>query len=303
MMKKVLYFMVMALFIAYLILSNNIVAELSGNHFVPVKSELYLSLNQNVSFAFDSMFDEDKSIFERVSFNGWSYCNGSVTNEKKESGILLLDSRNNCYLFKGSPNYNRPDIEKLSGEPGVHGFDYAISTILLPPEKYTVYVYCCDDGENPGIMDSGYLLNKGNERLSLNAWSSSEVIDLAGNNAIGDMNYCIDKNEMNSQGYALINGWAYIPEKDTFRQNVFLLLTYADGTKVVYDTKRVSRPDVAEAFSNGIYTMSGFSAKIPADILKSKVFEVAVLVMDADGLHTSPEMLPMVQEELTYASK
>ena len=99
----------------------------------------------------------------------------------------------------------------------------------------------------------------------------------------------------NEDGTVIIGGWAYVPEQDAAKQKVNILLIYADGTSTVFDSSQIGRPDVAEVYNNELYTMSGFMAEIPKELLHLQFFDVYVLVRDDHGLHTSPEMLEAVQ--------
>jgi hypothetical protein len=114
----------------------------------------------------------------------------------------------------------------------------------------------------------------------------------------------IDSNSYDTEkaGPAEIKGWAYVQDHETAGQKVYMVLLYKDGSIVIYDTQRIVRLDVGEAFSNPQYDMSGFHAVIPEEILKSKEFEVIGVIEDENGLHTGPVMFPILQEALATRS-
>lgn len=306
MKKKITYVMLMILVISYLLLSNALVASLTKNSFQKKNGDISSIATRPVIYAIDKVNDEDQSLFERVLFIGWALFQDHIPGETYDLGIALCGSGGDLYFFSAPSNYIRRDIDAIAGDTGYHGFELSISTILLPSDIYSVYMYCGTEDKNQGVAQTDYVLEKNGKNVSVYTSKSKEVDiakEILGVPVVEDAVTCIDTEMVDSKGKATIEGWAYIPEHNASDQKVYVLLNYDNGTSQVYDTKKIARSDVAEAYSNDLYTMSGFSATISAEKLKSEKFEVALLIKDKEGIHTTTNMLDLVLADLSTASK
>ena len=69
--------------------------------------------------------------------------------------------------------------------------------------------------------------------------------------------------EIEGSAYRRISGWAYVRDRQTATQKVYVRLERPDGTAEHYTTTPASRPDVAATLTNEAYAESGFMAWIP----------------------------------------
>lgn len=311
MKRRILYFSCLTAFVVLLLTSNHLVAILAPNNFKRIKDNINSISGNEIQYAIDTFNDEDQTLFESVQFVGWAFLPENKRGEKNETGIALVGHNKDIYLYKAAPNMMRADVNVLCGDSDNHGFNYTISTISVPSGVYTVYVYCGDGGENQGIISTEYILEKNGKNVSVYSTASKEehISDVNDDEVStftsldAEAQTFLDIVTVNENGSASIAGWAYVPEKDAAAQQIQLLLTFSDGTASLFDAQQISRPDVAEAFSSELYTMAGFNALIPAEGLATQNFTVSVLVKDADGLHTSPEMLAAAQAGATVLAQ
>jgi hypothetical protein len=76
-------------------------------------------------------------------------------------------------------------------------------------------------------------------------------------------------------------GWAMLPGQLSRRGHVFVVLQSAK-TRRVYSTVTLQRPDVAKAYEEPKWRLSGFRAVIERGRLPAEDFEVGVLIADGD---------------------
>jgi hypothetical protein len=76
-------------------------------------------------------------------------------------------------------------------------------------------------------------------------------------------------------------GWAMIPGKESKRGQVYVVLRSANST-LVFSTVTLQRPDVARAYNEPGWRLSGFRAVIERPRLPAEDFVVGVLIADGD---------------------
>lgn len=78
-----------------------------------------------------------------------------------------------------------------------------------------------------------------------------------------------------------VGGWAMIPGKLSKRGQVYLVLR-SEKTTLFFSTVTLQRPDVAAAYKEPRWRLSGFRAVVGRNRLPSDDFEVGVLIADGD---------------------
>lgn len=306
MKKRILYIVAMIIFVLYLFFANGIITTIYGKSFSKRHTKIQDLTNRKVSGAIDiDKCDEDQSVLERILFVGWAFFTDNKANEKYHAGIALTNKNDEVYLFEEEPNYQRSDLNMMMGDRGIHGFQYAISTVGLPSDVYNVYIYCVDENGNQGVSPTSYVLEKNGNTAFLRSYSSS-VKDINGFSDLFvdcDAEANIEAVQIKEDRSVTISGWAFIPERDASKQKIDILLVYADGTSTFFDTSKVGRQDVAEGNNNEIYLMSGFIVNIPEELIHMRFFDAYILIQDNQRLHTTPEMYETVQCGLYRATK
>lgn len=295
MKKKIIYCFAMIAFVAYLLSANHIMAFFTAEHFRRIPKELDSLSKDPVFYAVDVIPSIEPTLFEPIELQGWAFCETGEDNGSREVGAILFNSER-AFSSGGTITY-RPDVKEVfPNAPGsMTGFLVYTSTVLVPDGVYTIGISVRENEKNYGIAETNYVLKKNGKNVAINLWDSSEVKNLVVSDVQEDVTLNIEINrELNNEKCVTIQGWAYVTAHDSTKQKVYVLLRYADGSYSIFDTMAMSRPDVAKAFSSELYTMSGFRAHIPEELIRTEDHEIAILVQDENGLHTRSDMVDML---------
>ena len=167
-----------------------------------------------------------------------------------------------------------------------HGISSNVSTVGVKTGIYKLYIYCKENEDNYGLVDTGIMIRKDNRGIRQYAWYSSELYSFVETISNRNVESAIDSASVTEDSFRVI-GWAFVPDLDTANQSVYVRLTFDDGTKVTYDTQNISRPDVGIAYENDLYNNSGFMAVIPGDKLKGGGIKIEILVKNEGNVYLS----------------
>ena len=294
---KPIYALIIVAFIIYLIFANQITSLFITECFKPTGNEIKSSSDEIPKFYIDSTSSNDGSFLELTTFLYWTTLPTTRDNSNKQIGIVLSND-SNTYSHIIKPNAQRKDVVAEGIKGIMHGGHSNPSTILVKDGTYRIGVYCYENEFDYGYADTEYILTKKGTKTTIGPWHSQEIdinpdlrIDTAST-------LCIDGSKINDNGDAIINAWAFIPEQNPKESQTYVMLTHSDGTVQIFDTCVHNRPDLTAAFGDEMYANAGFNAIIPAQILHSKEYEVSVVIEDGKGLHTSEDMLSVVQSGL-----
>ncbi len=79
-----------------------------------------------------------------------------------------------------------------------------------------------------------------------------------------------------------VGGWAMIPDEESIRGSIYVVLQSA-RTRRILSTITLQRPDVAKAYDEPRWRLSGFRAVVLRSRLPDEDFDVGVLIDGADG--------------------
>ena len=290
-MKKRILFsaLIVACVVLFLCFSNQIIANISGPHFEKWKENMEDLEKDYVMYDVNGSKVDTDPVLEQIHFSGWAFCPTKSDNSNKEIGILL-SSKEESYFYLASPTINRFDLALWGIEPlplgGLHGFGMSVSTLLVSNGIYDVYIYCKENEENYGLEQTQYSLIKRGTEIQLSEWTSGVCPMIELSDLQYDAKLSIVTNETAEDGTLKIGGWAFLPDLYSGDQRVIVCLEYEDGELSFFKTRRTRRQDVAVYFDNPLYSTSGFEARIPAEKLQEKPYDVIILLEDERGLHT-----------------
>ena len=283
--KKISYIIIWVVFIVLLLFSNTIVASFRKNNMERTHIKIEEFKKDQVYYAVDEI-DFKNDIFDSFIFKGWVYCETNKENNEKTASILLAND--NQRYIKALNLSKRTDVtqafkEKYKIRGSYHGIQGVFSTVGVKNGIYNVYIYCRENNENYGLVDTGMKLKKDGKGISEYKWESTKT------NISTHVEHLKAKSNLDSaitaEGYLQINGWSFVDGFDTASQSVYIRLSNEDGTTATYSTQSYYRYDVGTAFKNIIYDKSGFTAIIPKDELQDGNIQIDVLVKNGDSIY------------------
>lgn len=232
---------------------------------------------------------------QNVAIQLWAYCETKKDNSNKEIYVILAPDKSNNIAYKitglsvtredvYASHANMKDIKSMN-----HGLQCEFSALSLKNGIYKLYLYCKENDENYGLVDTGLMLKKDGKGISKYTWQStlsrisSPVEDLQAKSSLDSAN-------ITAEGYLQIVGWSFVDGFDTTNQSVYIRLSNEDGTTATYNTQSVSRPDVGKAYKNDIYNESGFKAVIPIDMLPAGDIKIEILVENDGNIYKAQKL-------------
>lgn len=219
----------------------------------------------------DSGFIDDNKYLQ---IKGWTFAEGQSTAE--QTVFVRLNYENGKSVTYNTQSHFRFDVGTVFNNSL---YDKSGFTAIIPKDELQDGNIQIDvlvkNGENIYLAEKKYYyvysedsitLLKAEERENINEEKSSELNNILHNiKEDSNIKYYIDSCTL---GESLsIKGWAYISDKNASDTSVYLVITKPDGSARVFNTKKVSRLDVAKHFNNELYSESGFIAVIPLDAI------------------------------------
>jgi hypothetical protein len=164
--KKFLYSLIIA-YALFLVVSVNATDILlsfpSGTRYSLRKIDI--NKYDDVSGKFNSRIDsfhENQDIMFTVEFTGWAFIQTEKGNGNK-SIKLIFSSEDNRYEVDTALQ-ERFDLKKLFNENNIyglkHGFTTKFSPLKMENDIYKLYIYCYENEEVTGLIDTGKLYKK-----------------------------------------------------------------------------------------------------------------------------------------------
>ncbi len=284
--KKLFYIIFCIIFLITLLFSNRIIILLLKNNFIETTVSIVNLKKDDVDFCIDDL-NCHTDIFDSFNLDGWAFCETLIDNDNKEVYAFLINDKN-IYRTK-MELMRRDDIARIFGEKQrvrgrFHGFSELMSTVGVKNGIYELYLYCKENDENFGLVNTGIMLKKEAHGMSKYTWVStlsnisSPVEDKQARNSIDSVN-------ITTEGYLQIVGWSFIDGLDASDQSVYVRLSYDKGTTTTYSTQSVLRRDVGKVFKNDLYNNSGFKAVMPADEVPDGDIMIEVLVENGGKIY------------------
>lgn len=283
--KLIAYIIILLFFLSYLVLATNIVSIIMPNSVKKVNINIDALKKDPVLYTLDRIEYLD-DFYGNIQLSGWAFCETLEDNSEKEIWFIFK-SEKSTYMFENELQSSEitsvfNSIYDIRGKN--HRFGNTLSTAVMKNGLYKIYIYCKENNENYGLVDTNIMIKKDSSGICEYVWHSSP--QNITETEIGANTICtIDSVTTTDDGYTQIVGWAFTEGLDTNNQSVYVRLTYEDGNSVTYDTQSISRPDVVTAYKSQLYNNSGFTAIIPKDELQDGNIQIDVLVKNGDSIY------------------
>ena len=289
--KRISYILFCIVFILILFFSNKIIVLFLKHNFVKATEDIGNYKKDDVHFFIDS-FNSHTDIFDSFNLIGWVFCETPLSNDNKEIWVILENDKG-TYKTKIDLIPRRDLLGAFENDYDIkgmnHGFSGFLSTVGVKKGIYKLYLYCKENNESYGIVDTGIMLKKDSRGISQYTWEStlanisSPVEDIQAESSLDSAN-------ITAEGYLQIVGWSFVDGFDAADQSVYIRLSNDDGTTATYSTKSVLRPDVCTAYKNDLYNNSGFKAVIPEAEVPDGDIKIEVLVENGGNIYLASKI-------------
>lgn len=278
--KRLIYLCAVIIFIIIIFNANKIISELSG---MSVNEIEFAGIpSKNVVYYDARKFEEYGNLTETVYFQAWAFCETIQKNNQKKVS-LIFKSDTNCYESKCEIE-NRVDVydtfknvKNIRGKNS--GFFSEFSTVSMKSGIYELYIYCWENEENYGLVNTEKLYKKNaSGSFSEYIWTSSKVNKDFTDIAQGGLDSNIDIMEPMEDTLLSISGWAFVNKLNCREQKVYLKITDSNENAIIFNTRSTDRRDVGDANKSPDYNHSGFEACIPSDELKKGEIRIQIYI-------------------------
>ena len=151
--------------------------------------------------------------------------------------------------------------------PGLSGININFSPLGMRNGKYTLYIYVYENEEAYGIVNTHREFRKDYrsfiELVSVELMQSEVFNDARINNAV---KWHFDTFEIIDDSF-VINGWAFLENEESSKNQVYLEIQKPDGMISIYSTQTIYRTGLGEYFNDDRYNSAGFQAQLPKDAI------------------------------------
>lgn len=165
-LRYVLYIIFLILFGSILFFSSDIVSLIISNSVRRVDLDLPGLKKDSVYYNFDTIeFYNDFS--NNVYFAGWAFCETSQENDNKQIWFIF-ESDKATYIYKNevaSSNLYETLKSTYNIQGNKHRFYSTASTVIMKNGIYKVYIYCKENENNYGLVDTGVYFEKNSKGI------------------------------------------------------------------------------------------------------------------------------------------
>jgi len=286
-MKKA-YFLGLGLLIVWVIFSNQFFILISGAN-KPKNFIWDTNLYKDTVYCSLETLQNMNNITEECWLAGYAFV-GTNDDNLNRYASLILKGKSNCYEMRFSNYSVRSDIATIFSDKIYQDtaacFSDRFTFIDVKDGIYDIYIYCWENDTNHGLAHSGQQFIKHGNSMFLVKWQSSLMDDNFKyfeyeQNRSGLESLVLNKDGLN------ISGWVWVRDLNCANQNVYIELKDEMGNTMQYSTRNRVREDVAQAYNNLLYTMSGYSALISADEVADGTYTMKILVENEGKVWTS----------------
>lgn len=283
--KFVIYIGLCLLFIMWLCCSNHFFGSLAPADIVPRKSSEFSEWKMTGYCNIDNIIYDDTSFIKEVSLSGWAFIPTEISDKNRKVELVLL-SPEHTYSVEVVETQSRPDVVAAcqnilkQGNKNDMGFQTGFSSIEIEDGIYTLYIACQENEQDYGLIFTGKQFVKNGRIFEEYIFRSVERESIT---AEKKLDYCSVDSVLAAQNLLTISGWGFINGQNCLEQEVFIQLT--DGAQeVAYTTQSVQRRDVAQAYENDDYMLSGYRTAIPLDNLEPGNYGVEIIIKNKEDI-------------------
>lgn len=279
----------------WLFASNAIVASSIGSDVEKVLGDIEALSKDPVYYSMGTYTCMD-DIFDSFVMDGLAFCETEFDNSEKTIGVAFVGEKD-TYLFTGHDLILETNINELFADQQIqgffHGFRFYISTVKLPLGDYWIELYCRENDQNYGMVNTNLILRKSGKGISIaplveHSTIEQETANLSIPTRVSrDVISSTSQNEKQDSGSVIIAGVAYVNGRETRGQKVWVQLVYPDGTAAYFETTPMERADVAEQLHSKLYNASGYVVRIPANLIHSYDYTINCVVREEGNWHVS----------------
>ena len=237
---------------------------------------------------------------EHIELNGWAFASTSKPDDEKEIQIVLYSDKV-CYKVntmiterEGVTNAFQSAMD-LYGDQ--HGFVVKFSTLSMKDGTYDLYAYCKENAEAEGIAYLNAQLIKKKEEVeirtqaqpSVGSKQMTEVKDfpqmLIG---LSDLNYWIDRFEMDTNGHLNIVGWSFCETEGDNSKKVINMWLKSEGNAYRCAMNMVDRQDVYDHFKDAKKVVGihhGFSGLLNLSDMPQGIYDLYIECNETESEH------------------
>lgn len=311
-----LYVLGMICLIVWLIFSTSIVATIANRGQVKTADlgnilDTYCSDNR-VYYSMISGVDYityTGGILESIIFNGWAFCETREDNSNRWISFVLHNAQEgNCYEITPDviERYDVPsNLPSIMGRtemdiPSANvGFSGEFSMLGIKNGVYDLYIICCENDKNYGLVDTWYQLDKQGADVEVHPYNAQIV----------DQRFEINREERPKgelQGASIrdgkidLYGWSCIEGKTCNTQAVYVEFTGSENQSSQYTAKSALRKDIVDKLNSDQYMRSGWGAQIATDELADGTYTVRILIAnDGEVWSTQPYIITKEADSIT----
>lgn len=277
----ILYLLICCFLLIWLLVSNGVVSGLTKQTAKKVNLADYGTTPGETNWANDTFMEADGTL-ETASFFGWAYHVTQQPNfERKIELIFASDRETYAVNTELRERFDlREMVAEVFGEEHSEflGYGAEFSTANMKDGVYQLYLYCWENEEDYGLIDTEMYFEKDGPAFTQVEWTSQTVENVAKPElaALGHLDLVTQEEDC-----LYVEAWGLLEGESCADQKAYLVLK-DDSAETYYTTKRYVRTDVAEAYGSDLYELSGIKASIPLSELEKGTYSVALVLQNGD---------------------
>ena len=224
----------------------------------------------------DVSVDQDR--LQSMTVEGSARCETDLDRSAKHIDLLLVGKK---HLYRVGTVLDREIFASDEEGAGLDGFVTTFPTIALKNDVYTLGLCVWENETDNAFVDLRSKWVKSSR--GMRAYIPGEV-DPVFPNDDGEISFMLNQEVcvLEDKFYS-ISGFAVKLDHDSAASNVYVTLTFEDGSVRTYETTLFPHPWYKQYLESELYTFSYFTAKLPKKDLLDKTVKLDILV-DNDGV-------------------
>jgi hypothetical protein len=287
--KKLIFILVLfVLFVNYYFISNDLVVMIYSKKYElnTVRSVDNLYVSNTEGFAEITDYRQRNDLLRVFDLSGYVAVPTVYDNTNKSAKLLLVNEQHSYeidgYLIYSTELNNHFNTTGLKGEH--HLFKTEFSTIPIKNGIYDVYIFDRENEHNYGLISfSNLVLEKREDGLY--TYYPPEIEQIESNNYNSMDVFFYHRDVLSENGYYALKGVAFKQGLDSKNSELYIEVDMDDNSSHTF--KATLLPDYWYNRISGsdLYTLSGFIAYIPQDILDNKTVRLKFIIKN-EGVYS-----------------
>ena len=260
--EQIVFISIITLLVIWLFVSNNVM--LLSQETVLKKIN---DMPEDKSVVYKSVGDYQTrdDLFEYVTIAGWAFCETDKENPDRYVNILLKQADGDSKYEVISRIGTRDDIQHSFPELHIKGYQLDFfahfSTINLPNGLYQIYLYCWENEDDHGAVNTGQMIEKKGRNTSIiidNPVITPTVKQWVFSDTGAEVHTSIDSVEILEHRALFISGWAFCDTTENNNEKSIQIIFHSDSQDYAFASKPEERIDVYNAFKDSA-SIQGFN--------------------------------------------